>query len=199
MATDLEAVLRGQCQAFSDFGTILDFGCGSGRTLRWITRLAPEARLFGTDIDAEAIAWIAAHLPYVTASVNGREGPPPLPRRKLRPDLRDLSVHPYGRGASVLLVEELCRVMRPGGLLLASLHGHDLWKDLSPEAVAVLRQEGVFVAKTRLWDGVFPEWYQNTYHSVKYVRDNFGKYFEFMNYLPLALDGNHDVVILKKS
>lgn len=197
-AQDLQAALATQGKHFADFGQILDFGCGSGRTLRWVTKLAPQSQLYGTDIDGDAIAWVQRHLDYVSASVNGQKAPLPYPGDSF--DLiYSISVFTHmDEEHQFFWLEELRRVMRPGGLLLASLHGHDLWKAFPPEALNQLQQEGVFVAKTRLWDGVFPEWYQNTYHSVEYVTSNFGKYFDVVDYLPLALDANHDIAILRK-
>jgi SAM-dependent methyltransferase len=42
-------------------GPILDWGCGSGRTLRWLLAYPPwREHYHGTDVDREAIKWLAA-------------------------------------------------------------------------------------------------------------------------------------------
>jgi predicted RNA methylase len=48
--------------------TVLDFGCGCGRVLRWLAaKKKSEQRLIGADVDGEAISWIAENLPEVQA------------------------------------------------------------------------------------------------------------------------------------
>src|ERR1039457_1862899 len=53
-----------------DFHSILDFGCGCGRTLTWLARQFPDAKFYGTDVDREAIDWCRSHLPLVEWQVN---------------------------------------------------------------------------------------------------------------------------------
>ena len=55
---------------------VLDFGCGCGRTLIFISALSPDANWFGTDVDEEAIVWCRRHFPRITFTVN--EANPPL-------------------------------------------------------------------------------------------------------------------------
>lgn len=45
-----------------DAGRILDLGCAGGRMIRWLTNLAPEVELWGTDIWSTAILWCQDHL-----------------------------------------------------------------------------------------------------------------------------------------
>jgi hypothetical protein len=46
--------------------------------------------------------------------------------------------------------------------------------------------------------GLFPAWYQNTYHSKEYVFENFGKYFQVLDYFPRSMNDFQDVVVLRK-
>ena len=73
---------------------ILDFGCGSGRTLRHFLAEAEEAELVGCDIHAPSVDWVKARplapgpripLARVAAAARGR--------RVLRPRVGDLGVH----------------------------------------------------------------------------------------------------------
>ena len=59
--------------------------------------------------------------------------------------------------------------------------------------------EKEFVFQRSYEDGLFPAWYQNAFHSEKYVKENFGKYFEVMTYLPKGMNEHQDVVVLRKS
>jgi len=55
---------------------VLDFGCGAGRTLRHFLREATEAEVWGSDIDADSIAWLEDHLsPPLHITRNGAEPP----------------------------------------------------------------------------------------------------------------------------
>lgn len=97
-------------------GTVLDWGCGCGRITRHLGRYT-VARILGRDPDPVTVGWAARHLPGDFA----RSGyQPPL-------DLADASVdvvvslsvftHLSLAGQRAWL-EELARIVRPGGLLL---------------------------------------------------------------------------------
>src|SRR5437870_5387713 len=48
------------------FSSILDFGCGSGRVIRWFLDLLPNARLHGSDISESTISWCRENLEFGT-------------------------------------------------------------------------------------------------------------------------------------
>ena len=75
-AQDMEAALKHIGMSFSAFETILDFGCGCGRVLRWFIEQHQQKHVFGTDIDRQAMAWCAANIVGGSFSVNA--GLPPL-------------------------------------------------------------------------------------------------------------------------
>lgn len=197
-ADDLQRALRGIGRGLEDFQDILDFGCGCGRTLRWLPHFAPNARLFGTDIDAEAVAWVTNNLPFTSAASN-----PMKDRLRYLNDTFDLiyaiSVFTHmDEEHQAFWLGELQRVLKPGGLLLVTLHGYERWKSLSQENISTVQERGMVVVRTRMWGGIFPDWYHNTYHSQEYVLRTFSSHFEVVAYLAVALDSNHDIVILKK-
>jgi ribosomal protein L11 methylase PrmA len=41
---------------------VLDFGCGCGRTLRWLMNDFPKTHFSGADVDADAIQWCTDNL-----------------------------------------------------------------------------------------------------------------------------------------
>jgi len=49
---------------------VLDFGCGCGRTTRFLQHL-PQVRVHGTDINEAFVAWCRNNLPDVQTSLNG--------------------------------------------------------------------------------------------------------------------------------
>lgn len=101
---------------------ILDFGCGCGRVVRHWQTLA--ARIHGSDHDAPAIQWCRANLPFGSFKVNELE--PPLPFLDNMFDLVyaiSVFTHTAERMQPIWL-QELARVLRPGGHLLLTTHGH---------------------------------------------------------------------------
>jgi 2-polyprenyl-3-methyl-5-hydroxy-6-metoxy-1,4-benzoquinol methylase len=56
-------------------GKILDFGCGSGRTLLFWLKMPVPPELYGVDIDGEAIAWARDNVPVKVQQISPR---PPL-------------------------------------------------------------------------------------------------------------------------
>src|SRR3954470_14999245 len=48
---------------FSDFGRVLDFGCGPGRFIRHLADLAETTEVHGADIDVQAVEWLQRSIP----------------------------------------------------------------------------------------------------------------------------------------
>jgi len=106
--------------------SILDFGCGSGRMVRWLPRAFPNATIYGSDVRAASIDWCRQHL-----SADGRarflvnDFAPPL----ALPDdsvelIYAISVFTHlDRDANRAWLAELARVCRPDGLLLLTTIG----------------------------------------------------------------------------
>jgi SAM-dependent methyltransferase len=118
----LESLLRASGVDPNAMQTILDIGCGTGRLLMGWHCASSRRRLVGADINAELIAWNQANLPgeWDVCGV--------LPPLKLAGGEFDLV-----QLASVFThlplhhqrewIEEIRRLLRPGGVLLMTLHG----------------------------------------------------------------------------
>lgn len=75
----LSSVAADTGRKIQELGPILDFGCGSGRALRFFLRHALEVRCVGTDVYAPAIDWCRANLPFFEFHVNRKRPPSDLP------------------------------------------------------------------------------------------------------------------------
>ncbi len=185
-AADIEAAVRGVGYELAQFERILDFGCGCGRTLVHLKDLALRAQFDGTDIDERAIEWCEEHLRFATFKV-GQASPPTEYASDSFDFIYAISVFTHlDEDYQFQWLEELQRIAKPGGVLLLTVDSS-------------LVGEKDFVFQRSYEDGLFPAWYQNAFHSEKYVRENFGKYFEVMGYLPKGMNEHQDVVLLKKS
>jgi SAM-dependent methyltransferase len=76
---ELKRTLAIAGRTLDSFTSILDFGCGCGRMLLWMKELGSTSMLYGTDVDAEAIAWCHEHIPYARVTVNDADPPLPYP------------------------------------------------------------------------------------------------------------------------
>ncbi len=127
-------------------GPILDWGCGSGRTLLFLRGYPAWRELYhGCDVDREAIAWLRAH---VEQDVRVCGDLPPLPYDdEAFVGLFGFSVltHiPPERHA--VWYAELARVLRPGGLAYVTLHNTHAIERIPPAARAEYEKSGrVFV------------------------------------------------------
>ncbi|MDQ6614430.1 MAG: class I SAM-dependent methyltransferase [Actinomycetota bacterium] len=99
---------------------VLDFGCGSGRILRW-WQGAVSAQ--GCDYNPQLAGWCAANLLGIPVARNGARPPTPY-----QPDSFDLL---YAQSVmthlpperQVAWIQEWTRIVRPGGMILATFHG----------------------------------------------------------------------------
>jgi len=192
---DISQALRSVGRELSEFSSVLDFGCGCGRTICWLPR---TMRLHGSDIDAEAIGWCRVNLPWAEFDVN--EELPPLAYEAETFDLvYALSVFTHlDEDHQFRWLAELNRVTKPGGLVLVSIRGKRFLDEMPPERRAEVERTGLEFVESDFWTGVFPDWYQTTNHTEEYVRSRYRGYFELLGYLPLGLAGQQDFVVLRR-
>jgi SAM-dependent methyltransferase len=112
----------------------LDFGCSSGRVVRALHAVYPQAEWHGVDPNEGAISWAREHLPGIQFGVSPQE--PPLAFEDGYFDyVVAISIWShYGEGAAVRWLDEMHRVIAPGGRLVFSTHG--------PHSVAYYAQTG---------------------------------------------------------
>lgn len=110
--------------------TILDFGCSSGRVLR---HFAAEHRkfkwrLYGVDVQAHPIEWMRYHFPphFQVAACSTM---PHLPFADASFDfIYGISVFTHIKYLWDMWLLELKRVLKPGGLLLQTIHAEPAWE-----------------------------------------------------------------------
>jgi SAM-dependent methyltransferase len=100
---------------------LLEWGCGPGRIVRHLRPL--NWIVCGSDYNPATVRWCRDNIEGVEFSENGLE--PPLPYEAESFDaIYCISVFTHlAKTTQRAWVKELARVMRPGGLLIASFHG----------------------------------------------------------------------------
>lgn len=120
-AAVIREALRHQGTNLKEAGPVLDFGCGAGRVLRHFRLDGAELR--GTDYNPDLIRWCEDNLPFAEFRVNPLEGPFGYEDSSLGV-VYAWSVFTHLTEAQQLRwMEEIRRVLRPGGLFLFTTQG----------------------------------------------------------------------------
>ena len=137
-ADGIRSLLAEAGRPLEGMSAMLDFGCGCGRVLRHWSAAQPAA--FGCDYDRDLVQWCQQNLPH--ADVTSNELLPPLPYKSGSFDLAyAISVFTHMPGhAQRQWINEMRRVLREDGVLLATFHGSAFMHLLTePEAAEFAR------------------------------------------------------------
>lgn len=188
--------------------SMLDWGCGSGRNTVHFLLDPAVAHVHGCDIDEEAIAWCSEHLPDGHFAVAPLE--PPMPYDDASFDLViGCSVFTHlAENAQQAWLAELHRVLKPGGLLLASVHGNfaaDLhFRGLGPLRLRLhhlrwrLRGFVDLGEDPRLDRAAPPGYYRAVFQSRRYTMRAWSNPLEIVDYLPAGMQAHQDLVVLRR-
>jgi SAM-dependent methyltransferase len=196
---DIENILQRHLRrSLLSFQNILDFGCGCGRNMIWLYRCTSKPNYYGTDIDEKAIEWCKNNLPFATFSVNTSF--PPLP---FMPDTFDLiiiiSVFTHlDEEMQLAWIQELHRILKPKGIVLLSVHGLSICKNMPKVIRDTLEVNGFVFVNADFTKGIFPEWYKLSFHTEKYIKQKFDTYFKLLCYIEKGINDHHDAVLLEK-
>jgi SAM-dependent methyltransferase len=179
---------------------ILDWGCGCGRLAIHLRRHWPTASVHACDVDGEAVAWCAENIADLDAFVSDLQ--PPLP---LAADSIDLVI-----GSSVMThldrfnqqawLEELHRVLRPGGIAALSTHGDFAASFVGSDLSAEVASDGIVDLRLdHALDEVLPAgYYRSVFQSRDYTTTAFAAKLEVRDYL-IAGFGYQDLIVLQKT
>ena len=166
--------------SMQSFDVVLDFGCGCGRIMRY-WRSYEGVELWGMDCHHRMIDWCQRNLDFAQFRVNQLN--PPLPCEAERFDfvyVRSVFTH-LAELLQFAWIQELHRVLRPGGFLLFTVSGDFLSSHLTPDELAQY-QSGHLVIRESEFEG------QNVcavFHPPEYVHQQWTKYgFEIVDVVP---------------
>jgi SAM-dependent methyltransferase len=184
--------------------SVLEFGCGSARVLRHF-RYIEGLRLAGTDANPTPIEWDRKNLHGIEFSHNRLQ--PPLSYKDGSFDL----IYAISVFTHIPLVwqqawlDELNRVLRPGGYLLCTVHGDNfINSQLNDDDRVKLQREGNLTldarsARASYSTQVLGSW--DVFQSRDSIRKAFGKNFELVCFEREAVGGSRgqDALVLRKS
>ncbi len=194
-AESIRQTLRKCGLEVNTFHTILDFGCGCGRVIRYWSPLTSSA-LHGADQNPDLIEWCRRHLPFAKFQSNTLE-----PRLKYADQQFEfayaLSVFAHmPEDLQQPWMSELWRVLRPGGHLLITTQGDEYLAKLTDTERARYFAGQIVVrygqaAGTNLC---------SVYQAESYVRLKLRGNFSIVHARPRAAagNGNQDIYLLRK-
>lgn len=162
-------------------GRVLEWGCGPGRIIRHLPAvLGAGNSVYGCDYNSETIRWCQKSLAGIDFSVNQLNPPLAFPSDQF--DLvYAISVFTHLSEATGLnWIEELYRVLKPGGILLVTLKGDSYYDRLLPAEKAAYDSVGI-VARGNVTEG--RKMYA-TFHNPSYVREKLLTRFRILNHIP---------------
>jgi SAM-dependent methyltransferase len=197
--------------------SILDFGCGAGRMVRYLGQMA-DVDAHAIDINPELVKWCQKNLTAVTTSQN--TDAPPMPLADASFDMvYSMSIFTHlPEDNTKAWLNDIARVLRPGGLLILTTHGYPALEiirnsDIHQKMFDVNAQrtgELIDQLKREHFIHLGYEWrllsfakagkrYGNTFIDGDYVNTNWNtSNLEVLEHLPGGLRGWQDVVVLRR-
>jgi SAM-dependent methyltransferase len=206
---DLSRALASVGRTLESYPRILDFGCGCGRMMAWLEPLAERCELHGTDIDERAIAWCQEHLPHAQFTPTGQVPPTSYPDDFFDLVFNHSVLTHLDEVHQDLWLDELRRIVKPGGTIVLTAHGEKPFQDSeraarlggepADEWRRTLQRDGIlFVDQDSYVGSVFPSFYHTTFHAPWYVFEHWGRRFNVRAHLTSAALGFQDMVVLER-
>jgi SAM-dependent methyltransferase len=209
----LKALAAASPLPLNAFQAVLDFGIGVGRVARYFKGFA--GRYVGIDIDQANLDWVAGNLPWVEPAASEPGARLPFDDGTFDAAI-SISVFTHiDRAMTAFYASELHRVTRPGAILFLTLHGEcALARALADPAIGKLMGiagERLEQAKATLAaDGFdFAEQYTHltrpnyrygtTFVSQSHAESLFGQLFKLHRFVPGAIHGFQDLIVLERS
>ena len=192
--------------AFADAGkplssaaAILDFGCGCGRVLGGFADFPHSGDIWGCDVDAEAIAWNMANLEHLGRFYTNPAMPPTRFGNGEFDAIYSVSVFTHlPEEMQFAWLTELRRILRPGGVLVASIHGGHYTSQADPGVRAEVATRGFAYRAGQVTAGL-PDFYMVAFHSEAYIRAKWTRFFELVQLRERLVHGVHDAVVMRRT
>lgn len=197
---------------------ILDFGCGCGRMVRFLTAYAAEFSIHACDVNPDHTNWCRENLNNIHVAQCGTA--PPLPYADQTFDLVfSLSVFTHlSEISAAKWLAEMRRILLTGGILIATIHGLvalEVIRDSVPhQQMFNCERERViqFIETFKTGAFIFYPYdhatiemaraggdYGNSFIHPTYLYEKCqSEGFEVVEYLPGGLRGWQDIIILRR-
>lgn len=184
-------------------GRYLDFGGSTGRVFRHFQFQSSAWRVMSCDFKMSSVEWNTFYYPSEIEVFQNNYNPVlPIESNSVAL-ISAMSVFTHIDETETSWLMELRRILRPGGLLLATIHDENTWQSdqrlrenaikLNPTWTHDEMPEGRRVSTWRTDD----PYRCNVFQSQSYIRHQWARYFEVVDILPCSF-GAQTMVVLKK-
>jgi|GEM_PF-593407 len=202
----LEKVLAKVGVTLPDVEDVLDFGCGPGRVLMSLRDHIPNGKIYGVDIDEEAVAWMNANIVDVDAREIGHYPPTEFDDSSFDLIIALSVFTHFDEDMQDLWLRELARLARRGSPLLLTVHGEFSWTTQFADRVtyapelrevdARRQKQGFAFWRNGYWSSWLPDYYQTSFHQPEYVRSHWSQFFDVLHIEPGCPELHQDIVVL---
>jgi SAM-dependent methyltransferase len=193
---------------------LLDWGCGCGRVTAHFLADGRIQEVYGSDVDGEAVAWCAGALPRGHFRQTGLFPPLPFPAAHFDVVIAFSVFTHLNRGLQEKWLSEMRRILSPGGLLLATVHGEFAALFTFPDRVPADFRRRVFARlgaraiipagiedsiEDRALDGIAPKgYYRGVFQSKRYTVQEWSRYLPVLEYREAGAGNFQDLVVLRR-
>lgn len=166
---------------------VLDFGCGCGRTLRYLLPEAEHSEIWGCDIDGTSIDWLDDHLSPPMHFFQNRVEPPIAQAEGVFDFIYALSVFSHLTDAWSAWLLELRRLLKPDGILIATFIGSGFWGNgIAGSRGVAFDAERIGMHVERSGDDFVDGWGPAVFLSEWWIHEHWGRAFEILHFEPLG-------------
>lgn len=203
-----------QYRNWDSISRMLDWGCGCGRVTRCFLLAHPELEVHGCDIDAEAVEWCAGNLPDGKFRAIGPHPPTGYPDGYFQLAIGYSVFSHFDPDRQREWLAEMRRIIAPGGLFLASVHGRFAarfslrpsevpsrwrWIRRQKPTLDVLASGFIDAGEDRALAGIAPAgYYRGTYQSPEWTNREWSKYFRVLEIREGGMQNYQDLVVLER-
>jgi SAM-dependent methyltransferase len=161
------------------FGAILDFGCGVGRIMRhWRSTRGPAWH--GTDYNPALVDWCKSNLKFSEFRVNGLSGELPYAAETFD-FIYAFSVFTHlSEPLQFFWINELSRVLKPGGHVWFTTHGEHYVRTLTPDELKQFRNGQLVIREQQQSGSNFCA----VFHPTTYVHEQLARDFTVVDFVP---------------
>jgi SAM-dependent methyltransferase len=193
-AACVEQVLSRHGLDIHQFTRILDFGCGCGRVIRQWRKLH-QSQLYGVDYNPRLINWCRCNLSFAEFAVNKSRASLAFPVGTFD-FVYSISVFTHlSESDQRFWMDELTRILSPGGYLLFSVHG-----TTRLDALNAAEREQFAKGESLVFGSRYSK--QNaciTFHPAEYVEKVLCRDLRLVAFEPgAAKDANQDFFLMQK-